>query len=83
MHKFVTIVEMNLETDFTTADFEILKVVKKWTSVSAKFLPTQTSYLAICLDIYVDICRMPTGIDRVTTGSVCRLLYWNYNILKL
>ena len=49
-----------------------------------KILSTQTSNLAICLDIYVGICCLPTKIARVTTGNVCRWLYWNqssnYNI---
>ena len=80
---------MNLDTEFTTADFVILKVFKKMKKKKkklqgflkrkffsfGKILPTQTSNLAICLDIYVGICRMLTGIARVTTGSVCRLLY--------
>ena len=74
-----------------------LKVVKKWKIASFLkeedfFGPRQNfananKQLAICHDIYVGICCLPISIARVTTGSVCHLLYWNksssYNILVL
>ena len=90
---------MNLKTEFTSADFVILMVVKKmknelgFLKQDNIFWPLQNfanadySNSAICLDIYTDICYMPMGLARVTTGSVCCLLYWNqssnYNILVL
>ena len=64
-----------------------VSIVKRKFFCLGKILPAQTSNLAICLDIYVGICRMPTQIASVTTESVCRLLYWNqssnYYILVL
>ena len=77
---------MKLETEFTTADFVILKTVKKMKNNKffeekrnffgfGKILSTQTSNLAICLNIYVGICCLPTKIARITKGNVWRWLY--------
>ena len=68
---------MTREAEFATVDFLILKVVKKMKNkfflkkkkeaffCLGKILSTQTNNLALCLGIYVAICRMPTQTARV------------------
>ena len=73
MDKFPTYVKMKLETELTTANLVILKVVKKKFFEKKKkenfCLPRQSfadaNYVEICLGIYVGICCMPTRIAGI------------------
>ena len=79
---------MTNKTEFMTADFLILKVLRKKekqqvflkkekTFLPRQKLPTETINLAISFSIYVDICRMPTRITWVVLQAFIRTIQQN------
>ena len=79
---------MTNKTEFMTADFLILKVLRKKekqqvflkkekTFLPRQKLPTETINLAISFGIYVDICRMATRITWVVLQAFIRTIQQN------